>query len=399
MRKALSFVAAALMLMSLAACGGGSSSSQAPSGSGESAPVENRTPSEGGEIVIGVITPQTGAVAIYGQAVENGVKMAFEEINAAGGVAGKTFRLEILDDKGDPVESNNAYNMLMDKEMDFLLGPVTSKPTLAVAESAARDGIPLLTASATQADVTTYGDNIFRTCFTDPFQGSVLANFAANNLQLKKCAVLYNTSDDYSSGIAQSFQTKAGELGLEVVSFEGYGATDKDFKTQLTSIQSAGAEVLILPDYYQTAALVIAQAREIGLDIPVLGPDGFDGVLDVVNEADVAILNNVYFTGHYFIGDTDPKVADFVAAFTEKHGAAPNAFAALGYDSAYIIAEAYKATEGNTDFEAVVEAMKNTDYAGVAGNVKYGDNGDPIKSVSIIEIVDGAYQLTAKVEG
>ncbi len=389
MKGFLSILLAGAMVLSLAACG-------APAQNPGSTPENNGQ--EGGEIVVGVLAPLTGDVAIYGQSVKNAVELAFEEINAAGGVNGKTFRLEILDEKGDPTEAVNAYNILASKNIDILLGDVTSKPTLAVAELAAQDGIPMITSTATHPDVTTYGDNIFRACFLDPFQGGVQAKFVAENLGLKKVAVMYNTSDDYSSGIAQTFQEKAKDFGLEVVAYEGYGADDKDFKTQLTKIQAAGAEALVLPDYYKTAALVASQAREIGLNCPIVGPDGFDGILDVVDAANVASVNNLYFTNHYYVGDTDPVVANFLKNYSNKYGSAANALAALGYDAAYIVAEAYKTTNGSTDKQAVIDALKNTNYTGVTGNVKYeAGSGDPVKSVSVIKIVDGQYVLETKV--
>lgn len=391
MKKTLAMLLAAAMALSMAAC---ASPDAVPSGSGSTP-----TPTEGSnEIVVGVLAPLTGDVAIYGQAAKNGIELAFEEINAAGGVAGKTFRLEVIDEKGDSTEAVNAYNILTgQKNIDFLLGDVTSKPTLAIASTAAEDRLPMLTATASHKDVTSYGDNIFRTCFIDPFQGEILAQFAAENLKLKKVAVLYNTSDDYSSGIANTFKDKAATLGIEVTDFEGYGADDKDFKTQLTKIQGGSAEAIVLPDYYTKAALVAAQAREIGFDKPILGPDGFDGIFDVVDPANLASVNNLYFTNHYFVGDPDERITSFIKNYTDKYGASPNAFAALGYDSAYIVLNAYKATAGSTDKEAVIAALKKTDLPGVTGTVRYGANGDPLKSVSVIKINDGKYELAAKV--
>lgn len=392
MKQIMAILLAAAMALSLAACA--SPGAPAPAqGTSSSAPQEDSK-----VITIGILTPLTGEVAVYGQAVKNAAQMAFDEINAKGGVAGKTFKLDIIDEKGDPTEAVNAYNILTtQKNIDFLLGDVTSKPTLAVAELAATDRIPMLTATASHPDVTSYGDNIFRACFLDPFQGGIMAKFASETLGAKKIAILYNTSDDYSAGIAQTCKNKAAELGLEVTAFEGYGADDKDFKTQLTKIQGSGAEALVLPDYYTKAALVAAQAREIGFNKPIIGPDGFDGIFDVVDPANIASINDLYFTNHYFVGDPDPKISSFIKNYTDKYGAAPNALAALAYDAAYITISAYETTAGSTDKEAVIAALKKTNYSGVTGNVSYGSNGDPVKSVSVIKIVDGKYELAAKV--
>ncbi len=215
MKKLSLALVVVMLLAALTSCGG---NQPAPSGN---------APTGRGEILIGGLAPLTGEVAVYGNAVKNAVNMAFDEINAAGGVLGKTIKYEVLDEKGDPAEAVNAYNKLSSEDIVALLGDVTSKPTMAVAELAAEDGIPMLTPTATHPDVTTYGDNIYRVCFIDPFQGSVMAKFASETLKAQKVAVIYNTSDDYSDGLAKSFKAKAEELGMQVVIYEGYGNDDR----------------------------------------------------------------------------------------------------------------------------------------------------------------------------
>lgn len=386
MKKLVCVLLAVLTLISLTACQGGAA--------------EN-------EIYVGVLAPLTGDVAVYGNSVANSAKMAFDAINEAGGVAGKKIKYEIVDEKGDPTEAVNAYNLLKGKGVDFIFGDVTTKPTLAICEMAAADGIPMLTSTASHKDVTPYGDNIFRACYIDPFQGQILANFASGTLGCKKVAIMYNVSDDYSNGIAVTFQQTAENLGMEVVAMEGYGASDVDFKTQLTTIKNSGAEAFLMPDYYSKSALVAGQCAEIGLTIPQLGPDGVDGVFDVVEKGNVSILNNIYFANHYFVGDPNPIIQNFVTSYTEKYNTAPNALSALGYDGANMIAKAYEITNGDTDYTKVIEAIKGMTYTGVTGTISYTENsdaegntwcGDPNKSVSILHIQDGAYTLAATVE-
>lgn len=351
---------------------------------------------ESGNILIGGLAPLTGDIAVYGNAVKNAASMAFDEINAAGGVLGKQIEYKVLDEKGDSAEAINAYNRLTSENIVALLGDVTSKPSIAVAELAAEDGLPMLTPTASHPDVTKPGDNIFRVCFLDPFQGAAMATFAADSLGAKTVAVLYNTSDDYSQGLAASFQAQAESLGLTVVNYEGYGADDKDFKAQLTKIASSNPDALFIPDYYAKDALIATQAREAGITVPILGADGWDGVLTAVDASNISVLNDVYFSNHYSVQDTSEKVSTFVKNYTAKFGEAPNALAALGYDAAYMLAQAIT-TADSTDSDKIVAALAGIKYEGVTGTIQYAGSGDPVKSVTIIRIVDGEYNFFDKV--
>ncbi len=395
MKKKLALVAAtaiALSLaMSLAACSNGNSTA------GSNA---TGTTAAGGSgtISIGGIAPLTGAVAVYGTSAKNGAEMAFEEINAAGGVLDKQIAFNVLDDKGDVTESVNAYNRHMGNKVNVIWGSITSKPTLAVAQMAAKDGILLMTPTASQADITTFGSNIFRTCFLDPTQGTAMANFASTKLEAKTAAILYNTSDDYSGGLADAFKAQAESLGMTIVANEGYGATDKDFKSQLTKIASAKPDVLFVPDYYGTDALVAIQAREAGITVPILGGDGWDGVVTSVAASNISALNDVYFSNHYSLEDSSEKVQNFVKNYKAKYGEDPTAFAALGYDSAYMIAEAIKNAGGLEDNAKITKAMADLKFEGVTGSISFSGNGDPIKSVTIIRIVDGKYTFFDRVD-
>ncbi len=348
-------------------------------------------------INIGSVGPLTGPVAIYGVAVKNAADLAVKEINANGGVLGKQIAFVALDDKGDAVEATNAYNKLSSMGMDVLLGAVTSQPTEAVAQIAFEEGMPMVTATATMASITEGRTNVFRTCYTDPFQGEILAKYVAESLKLKSVAVMYNTSDDYSDGVATAFRNKCEELGVEVVANEGYAGTDKDFNSQLTKIAATNPEALIVPDYYSVAVLIASQARAMGITVPMIGPDGYDGVLSVVDENNKDITNNMFFANHYFVGSEEENVKNFVANYKAAYNEEPNAFAASSYDAIYLLADAIERA-GSTDKQAVIDALYASDYNGVAGRIKYDGTGDPIKSVYILEIKDGAYQLIDKIE-
>lgn len=388
MKKFLSIsLAAALAVSVLSGCG------SAPAGS--AAPADSAVPA-GDTIKLGVLAPLTGEVSVYGVATKNGIQLAVDEINAAGGVLGKQIDLMIEDEKGDVSEAVNGYNKLVSKGMVALMGDVTSKPTMAVAELAAADNLPMITATGTALPITTYGPNVFRTCFTDPFQGRILAKFAAENLKAKSVAIIYNTSDDYSTGLVAAFEEMAASKGVTVVAKEGYGGDDKDFKSQLSNIVKAKPEALFVPDYYTKVALIATQAREVGFEGPMLGADGWDGVLGTLDDSNKAAVDGCYISNHYSAQDTDPKVAGFVKAFTEKYGETPNAFAALGYDTAYMMSQAITAA-GSTDPQAIVDAIKAITFDGVTGNITFDENNNPIKDATILKFMDGAANFDSKV--
>ena len=263
-------------------------------------------------IKIGAIGPLTGPVAIYGISATNGLKLAIDEINANGGILGKQVELNLLDEKGDSTEAVNAYNKLVDWGMVALVGDITSKPSVAVAEVAAQDGIPMITPTGTQLNITEAGSNVFRVCFTDPYQGEVLAKFSKDKLGAKTVAIMSNNSSDYSDGITNAFVKEAENQGLQIIAREGYSDGDKDFRAQLTKIAQQNPDILFVPDYYEQDGLIAIQAREVGLKSIIVGSDGWDGVVKTVDPSSYAAIEDVYFANHYSTKDSNEKVQNFI---------------------------------------------------------------------------------------
>lgn len=394
-------LALALCLTTLVACGNGN---QAPSAD----PNASVAPSDGtateGTIKIGVITPLTGDVAVYGTAVNNGIKLYTEQLNKAGGINGKEVQLVIYDDKGDATESLNAYNKLVTSDQVVaIIGPVTSSPTFGVAQKSVADNMPCITASATHPDVTKYGSNFFRTCFEDPFQGGKMASYAKEKLGASTAAIIYNTSDAYSTGLMEAFTAKAQEAGLSIVATEGYAKGDVDFNAQLTNISGKNPDVLFIPDYYNTAYLICSQARQLGIKSTFLGVDGTDGVL-TIEGADTSVFDGMYYPNHYYSGDTSEKVQSFQTAYKAAYNQDPNSFSALGYDSAQIMFSAIKTTEDggqtiDTSAECrqtIIDSLKATDLDCLTGHITFDENNNPIKECTIIKIQGGKDEYVEK---
>ena len=349
-------------------------------------------------VKVGLIAPLTGEVAVYGNAVKEAVQLYIDDFNAADHPF--DINLIIYDDKGDPTEAMNAYNKLVyQDDIAVLLGPVTSSPTFGVAEASVDDGIPALTPTATHPDVTTYGDNFFRACFEDPFQGGSMAKFASSELKATTAAIIYNNADTYSIGLRDAFMKTAEEVGLTVTTTEAYGASDIDFRAQLTNIIKTNPDVLFIPYYYNVTYMICSQARELGYTGTFLGVDGTDGVL-AIEGADVSVFDGMYFANHYSADSDSPVTQAFIKEYTDKYGATPNALAALGYDGAMIVCDALERVnndgvkiDGESSYEAIIEALRATDVDGVTGHITFDENNNPIKTLSIIQIKDGAYHF------
>ena len=349
-------------------------------------------------IKVGLIAPLTGEVAVYGNAVKEAVQLYIDDFNAADHPF--DINLIIYDDKGDPTEAMNAYNKLVyQDDIAVLLGPVTSSPTFGVAEASVDDGIPALTPTATHPDVTTYGDNFFRACFEDPFQGGSMAKFASSELKATTAAIIYNNADTYSIGLRDAFMKTAEEVSLTVTTTEAYGASDIDFRAQLTNIIKTNPDVLFIPYYYNVTYMICSQARELGYTGTFLGVDGTDGVL-AIEGADVSVFDGMYFANHYSADSDSPVTQAFIKEYTDKYGATPNALAALGYDGAMIVCDALERVnndgvkiDGESSYEAIIEALRATEVDGVTGHITFDENNNPIKTLSIIQIKDGAYHF------
>lgn len=298
---------------------------------------ENESKKEASEVVnLGNSAPLTGPLSIYGTTTNNGIKLAIEEVNANGGILDKNVEWFEYDDKGEITDAVTNYNKLMQDEVDAIFGGVPSKPALAIAESAANDEVVYITPTGTQANITEGKENAFRTCFTDPFQGEVLANFSKNKLEAKKVAILRNQSSDFSMGVADVYSEKAKELGMEVVADESYGDSDTDFKAQLTKVRKENPDVLLIPDYYEKVALIVPQVRESGIEATLVGADGWDTVLSVMDKSNFEAIEGSYFANQFTLEDPSEKVQNFVKAYEEKYGEKPSTFAAEGYDTVYL---------------------------------------------------------------
>lgn len=349
-------------------------------------------------IKLGGLAPLTGAVAQYGIAVQKGVDLYIEQLNAVGGINGNPVQIVWYDEKGDEIEAINAFNLLVDSDKVVgIIGDVTTRPTLAVSGLAREIGIPMITASATAYDVTTDSPSIFRSCFLDPFQASTMANFAKDSLNAKKVAVIYDNADDYSVGLAEAFRDQAEKNGQEVVAYESGIATDVDFSAQLTNIAAKSPDALFVAYYYGPAALIVQQAAkpEVGLNCYFLGADGIAGIENTVS--DTALLEKKFFYSDHFASDsTDSAVVDFLAAYEAKYQEPmPMAFCATGYDAALLLCEAIKSA-GTTDFPAVVNALKTSNVQGVTSAYTFDDHNDPIKSAYIMTFVDGKQTFETK---
>ena len=347
-------------------------------------------------IKIGGIAPLTGAVSAYGLLVQAGVDLAVDEFNANGGLLGNQIEIIWMDDTHDAVEATNAYNQLVSSGIAALIGPVTTTPTLAVAERAAADNLPMITASATAYAVTDAGANVFRACFLDPFQAELMAQYAAENLGAKKVAVLYDNTNDYSIGMSDAFQAKAKALGLEVVAAESAKGGDADYTPQLTKIADAQPEAVFVCYYYEDAALVLRQAVDVGLEATMMGADGWGSIEKQLADAP-ELLNNAVYCDSFSTADDSPVAQAFVKAFTEKYGNEPAGFNALGYDAAKIMFTAINAA-GSTDKDAIIAQLKATDLDCATGRITFNDHNDPIKSAFIMGFENGVPTLVTRID-
>ena len=340
-------------------------------------------------IRVGEYASLTGKEASFGQSSHKGIVLAFEEINAAGGVLGQQIELIVEDNQTRPGESATAAKKLIAREKVIaLLGEVASGRSLEAAPIAQAAKVPMIAPAATNPKVTETGDYIFRVCFIDPFQGTVMAKFAQDDLKAKRVAILSSVSNAYSVGLAKFFRETFTAGGGEVVAENNFSEGDKDFRAQLTAVKASGAEAVFVPSYYTEAALIVRQARDLGIDVPFFGGDGWEApqLLQIGGEA----LEGCYYSTHFSPENEDPAVRSFVEKFrTRWNNETPDAFAALGYDAAYVLADALKRA-GSTDGAKLRDALAATrDFEGVTGKTNIDANRDASKPAAILAIKGG----------
>ena len=382
LKLATAGIIATLMALSAAGCGGKSEK----------------------DIKIGLLNEMTGGNATIGTAAANGAKMAIKEINAKGGVLGKQLKAVSADNKSEPAEAANAMTkLLMQDNVVAVTGTFSSSNAIAAASVAESAKKPYLIAGATNPKVTVDPKTqkvkkyIYRVCFIDPFQGTVAANFASNNLKAKKAAMLIDNSSDYSKGLGEFFQAAFVKAGGTVVANEAYLQKDTDFKATLTKIKAQGADVLFVPGYYEEVGKIVKQAREMGLTMPIVGADGWDSpkLAEIAGEK---ALNNTFFTNHYSVDDPTEAGKAFVANYTKEFGQKPEALAVLGYDAVYVLADAIKRAN-STDADKIIAALSDTkNFKAVSGITTINASHDADKSAVIIEMKDGKQILNTSIK-
>lgn len=347
------------------------------------------TPDDSPAIEIGFIAPMSGAQGSFGNDAIHGATLAVEEINAAGGVLGQRVRLVARDTQSRPDETTIVVEELLKNPTVFgLVGEVASDRSLVAAPLAQQRGMPMITPASTNDAVTETGNFIFRACYTDAYQAAAMAKFA-HSIGAKRVAVLADLSTPYSAALARIFKEDFARLGGETVAELPYRAGDRDFATQLGAIKNSAPELIFLPSYYAEAALIIRQARELGIEVPFVGTDGWDSpkFLEVGGSA----VNNCYFASHFSADEGGETAVKFVAAYREKFGTAPPPLAALSYDAVRMLADAI-VRAGLTDRVAIRDALATTrDFPGVTGSISLDPHRNPAKPVVVLRVQDGAF--------
>lgn len=350
------------------------------------------------EIRIGANFGLTGGIATYGNSSKNAVEMAIKEINANGGILGKQLVVVFADNRNEAAESAAAATKLITRDkVVAVLGPIASSNVLAASQIHMDNKVPLLTATATSPKVTVdeagkVKDYIFRACFTDSFQGTVMANFTTKSLRAKTAAIMVDNSSDYSKGLTQVFKDSFVKAGGTIIAEEAFQKKDQDFRATLTKIKARNPDVIFIPAYYEEAGKIVKQARELGFNGTMLGTDGWDSP-KMVEIAGAVALNGTYFSNHYSPDDTSASVQKFVEAYKAAYGQTPDALAALAYDAAYMLADAIKRA-GSAEPAKIKEALASTkDLQVVTGTLNLDEQHNSVKSAVIIEYKDGRQEF------
>lgn len=391
----------------LAACGpkptdsGGTASPAATGTPGAAAPAGGpdayaEKAVDGEFIKIGAYLPITGDSATFGEGTRTGMELAVEKINNSGGVLGKKLRIIYEDTQGKTDQAAQGAQKLINQDnVLFVLGEVISSNSLAVAPICQEAKVPMISPSSTNPKVTQVGDYIFRVCFTDDFQGEVIARFAADDLKKTKAALLIDQSSDYSRGLSDAFKRTFQEKGGSIVAEEFYTQGDSDFASVLNKLKSSSPDVLVVPGYYKEVGLIANQAKQQGLDVPMLGGDGWDS--PALTELGGAAINGSYFSTHYDSQSKDPMVVEFVEAFKKRTGNEPDSLSAMGYDAVMVMADAMKRA-GKLDRQAMRDALAQTrDYPGLTGSITINADRDADKAAVIQEVRDGKLVPVARI--
>ena len=355
----------------------------------------------GDKVRIGVFMSTTGSTANFGISSVNGIKMAADEINAAGGINGKQVELLVQDDRSDASEAATIVTKFVTQDqVHAVIGEVASSRSIAAAPIAQNAKIPMLTPSSTNPEVTKKGDFIFRSCFIDPYQGAAIAQFAAKTLGAKTAAIMVDRKNDYSTGLEKVINETFAKFGGKIVATQSYQEGDQDFNAQLTSLKGSNPEVIFVPGYYNDVGLIAKQARDKGITVPLIGGDGWDS--EQLYKIGGTALNGSYFTNHYSPFDTDPRVVKFVNDYKKLYNSTPDALAATAYDAANIMFDAIKRSKSlsGTDIRDALAATNA--FPGVTGTVTFNQQRDAVKPIVMIEIKDGgtyAVKERVNVEG
>jgi branched-chain amino acid transport system substrate-binding protein len=361
----------------------------APAASAPAAP-------SGDTILLGEVFSLTGGQATFGVSSRNGIEMAVKEANAAGGVKGKKLETRVYDDQGKPEEAANATTRLVNQDrVALILGEVASTNSIAMANVAQPAHVPMVTPTSTNPKVTAIGDYIFRVCFIDPFQGFGMAKFARENLKLNKVAVLRDLKSDYSTGLTDVFTRKFTEMGGKIVAVETFSQGDSDFRGQLTAIKRANPDGIYVPGYYSEVGVIARQAKELGLNVPLMGGDGWDS--EKLFELGGSAVEGHYFSNHYSSDDPSPRVQKFVAAYKAAYGGVPDSLATLAYDAAGVAIDAIRRAP-DLSGKAIRDALAQTkDYPGVAGNVTMDTARNAVKPLVILRVGKGKFDYVATI--
>jgi branched-chain amino acid transport system substrate-binding protein len=340
-------------------------------------------------VKMAILAPMSGDVGTFGESTKNGAEMAFEEWNAEGGVNGEQVEWVVGDTRCDPLEARNAASKAIDQDgVKYIVGAVCSSSSIPISDVANPKGVLQISPTSTNPQVTLDQDGnvkpyTFRACFIDPFQGTVAAQFALETLGATKAAVLKDVGNDYVKGLAEFFETGFMAGGGAIVASEAYTKDDTDFSAILAKVASVEPDVLYLPDYYNKVSLIAKQAKEKGIDVPMMGGDGWDSP-----DLDRSAVDGGFYTNHYSPEDPRPEVQDFVAAYEEKYGAVPDALGTLAYDAVNMLLQAMTEA-GTNDPEVVKGALEAIEFSGVSGQITLDVNHNPVKSAVILQVKDG----------